>query len=1198
MSTTPQPQRLTSPGLDPESPSPSLQSPGLASRDLTPEQLARALGVHTPTPEQSQVISHPLSPVLVVAGAGSGKTATMSQRVVYLVASGQVRPEQVLGLTFTRKATAELDQRVATRLSQLAASGLLEGQAQEAPEPTIATYNSFAGSIVRDHGLRIGAAPDSVLITEARAWQIASGLVESCTEPLPLDKAGSATSLVLRLDAALSENLLSVPQAQEQLADLEELFTALAGVRGLKSIIGKAPGNLRTQRQMLGLVQAYRDHKRRHNLLDFGDQVALACRVCEEVPEAVHALRAQYPAVLLDEFQDTSVAQLRLLSALFAGSGVTAVGDPNQAIYGWRGASAGALDTFHARFNPAGTAAVAAGGPAATHTPVLQLSTAWRNDRRILQAANVTSGPLRHHQPQAGDPRTEHIPVQELVERPAGTGLADGLVAGAFLQDPLQEAEHIARFLDERWGPTAQMAVLCRTREQLGPVAQALEAHGLPYEVVGLGGMLSVPEVADVRALLTVAADPERGDRLVRLLTGRQIGASDLQALHRLSRSLLRRTSHSPGWQPDSEEAEHPLLAEAVEHLTRLDEQEQPPTAPGLSEPGRRAAVALGRAVRRARRALGLPLPEQVVLAERALGLDIEVTARVGNPLGRRALDAFRATAEQFTADMEAPTLTGFLQWLDTAEEREAGFAAPEVEPEPGAVQVLTVHASKGLEWDTVCVCGLDEQVFPSYRAKPTDDLTLVTSGWMTSAEELPHPLRADADTLPPFTLGGMEPAAEQAADLKQELAVYREALGRHSLAEERRLAYVAFTRARHDLLLTGSHLAKGASSPRPVSRFLAELRRRELVTPYGDGWTEPDPQALNPLVASQATGTWPHETSPDTREGRLQQARLQAAQLVRQARTRPAETGPAGTPGTGLPEAGPLGTGLPDAGLSGAALPGSNRATVEAPAPAPRVARWCTEATPSGARRPGSGLTDTDAATAGAPAPDLRVARWCTEAALLLAERSQLAQEVPQVRLPAHLAATKVDDLRERPDELALALRRPLPPRPSPSSRLGTVFHEAVAQRLAAQAGLLSLQEAGAPPTLSPADRQQVESWLQVVESLPLLEGYVLAHTEKELETTLAGVTLRCRLDAVFKQVDGGGWLIVDWKTGRQEVPVEQLSVYVHAWARAQEVEPESVRAAYVYVAQAEPSRQVRELSAQQLVPLEELTRALSLSG
>ena len=157
-------------------------TPTTGSRELTPQALAAALGIHTPTQEQARVIAHRLSPLLVVAGAGSGKTATMAQRVVHLVATGQVRPDQILGLTFTRKATAELDQRVASRLAGLSAAGLLPStapdddsgaggaaDATDVGEPMIATYNSFAGTLVRDHGLRIGVDPDSTLITQARS---------------------------------------------------------------------------------------------------------------------------------------------------------------------------------------------------------------------------------------------------------------------------------------------------------------------------------------------------------------------------------------------------------------------------------------------------------------------------------------------------------------------------------------------------------------------------------------------------------------------------------------------------------------------------------------------------------------------------------------------------------------------------------------------------------------------------------------------------------------------------------------------------------------------------------------------------------------------------------------------------------------------------------------------------------------------
>ena len=390
----------------------------------SPERLAEILGMPLPTPEQARIIAHPLAPLLVVAGAGSGKTATMSQRVVHLVAGGQVRPDQILGLTFTRKATAELEQRVRTRLAQLAVSGLPGlPELDEEAGPTISTYNAFAGSLVRDHGLRLGIDPDSTLITEARAWQIATRIVEGRTEPLPLDRPGAAASALLALDGALSENLLTVDEAAEQLGELAALMEGIGSVRGCKTLVRGVPEALTTRLGMLDAVAAYRDYKLRHSLLDFGDQIALGCRIAEEVPDVAQSLRTQYPAVLLDEFQDTSVAQIRLLAALFSDSGVTAVGDPNQAIYGWRGASAGALDTFHEYFNPGGAAAAEnafnTGGADESRAPVLPLSTAWRNDRAILRAANVTSSPLRHHAPQPGDAEVARIPVDELHERVA-----------------------------------------------------------------------------------------------------------------------------------------------------------------------------------------------------------------------------------------------------------------------------------------------------------------------------------------------------------------------------------------------------------------------------------------------------------------------------------------------------------------------------------------------------------------------------------------------------------------------------------------------------------------------------------------------------------------------------------------------------------------------------------------------------------
>ena len=669
--------------------------------------------------------------------------------------------------------------------------------------------------------------------------------------------------------------------------------------------------------------------------------------------------------------------------------------------------------------------------------------------------------------------------------------------------------------------------------------------------------MLSVPEVADVRAALTVAADPERGDRLLRLLTGAGIGAADLRALAALARAQVRSARAQAGDgrdQAEREQPDAPLLSEAIETLARWEETGRPPRtaasgdaeaggvaeagrvagaggvtgtgagAPGpadvgLSEAGRRAAVGLARSLRRVRAGLGLALPDLVMLTEQALGLDVELDARVGNPLGRRAVDRFREAAEQFTAEMESPTLAGFLDWLEAAEEHEDGMEAPHVEPEPGAVQLLTIHAAKGLEWDTVAVAGLVEQVFPSYRQQPKEDRTLADKGWMTRPEEFPHPLRADAATLPPFTLGMWDTAGWDAEALKEAWGEYTLALGRHTLAEERRLAYVAFTRARHELLLTGSHLAKAAAKPRPMARFLDELVRRELVRPYGPGWQNYDEDQPNPLAGGGTTGTWP-PPEPTGIRGEHREARRRAAHDVAAA------------------------------GRAGAAPEAST---------------------------------------------DPTVARWVAEAELLLAERARRRDQPPSVHLPDHLAATRIDELRADRDRFALDLRRPLPPEPRPELRLGTVFHDAIALRLGGQGQLLTLEQAGVPDALTPRQRKQLERWLEIAERLPLLDGCLLQDTEVELELALESLTVRCRLDAVFRD-PGGAWLIVDWKTGRRRVPVDQLSIYVHALAASRGVETDAVRAAYVYVDRDDGL--VDELSAADLLPLSEIEDALRAEG
>lgn len=1132
---------------------------------LTPAQLFTALGEkHMPTDQQEKVITAPLKPTLVVAGAGSGKTATMSARVTYLVASGQVDPSQVLGLTFTRKATHELRERIENRLGQLyrypgwtsSSSNDTQELTAVAGEATVATYNSFAGALVREWGLEVGLETDTAVLTPASSWQIMYELMENWGQEFeePFSSLDSATELALQVANSLNENLLSVDEARELMADLGQNLKDLRSVRGAaKAIDAKSLPAMTKRIQVLDLVERYIDYKRENSLVDFGDQVALACRIVTDErvgPRVIAQYRDRFKAVLLDEFQDTSVAQTILLSSLFAGCGVVAVGDPNQAIYGWRGASSAALGQFHRHFsNGAG--------------PVLQLSTAWRNDPQILQAANRISDPLR---------ASGQVKVEKLVKRP-GVGDERGKVWAARVQDGLAEAELIAKFLAQRWSPSKSMAVLCRTRSQFTPIVAALIERGIPVEVVGLGGLLDVPEVADVRALMSVALDPTSADRLMRLIDLVGIDAADLDVVWSFARELVNARASA------GQSSAEPLLAEALSEIVvnfGAFEAFCKKYACALSPAGLYQAKRLGRILQEANGAANLELVDFISWAERALGLDVEAAARVDvNEVGARALAALRAQATSFKSQNPEAGAQVFLGWLNAAQDQERGLELPEVEPAPGAVQVLTVHASKGLEWDIVVVPGLVEANFPSYRSRPKEDYTVLANSWITQVSEFPHTLRRDYDSLPPCPFIGLSPQAGKDAILAAG-EEYRSELGKWEVAEERRLAYVAYTRARSQLLLTTSHYAALSKTPKMTSRFLKELERSQMVQFLADD--ERDDDLSNRALDQSSVSVWPHQLDA-------------LASLEEPGVAEPSVAGPdgvgagGGAASTGDAAAGGGGVGkgtahdgaglsavAPDQAAPGQAVPGKQAGLSLRLRAAALVsaAGGCQGAGSEEALQIPEGL-----------APQLD--DWWRQARLLLQERQIRQENGQEIVLPSHLAATAMAKVGK--EDFIMSLRRPLPPPPSKAARLGTAFHEEMSQRLNSEGTLLSLAEAGSD-RLSPADRKQVNDWLDNVADLEILQGYSPYATEIDQEIRLAGFNVRCRIDAVFKAVEKGRaqWLIVDWKTGGQRVRVDQLSLYVHAWAASQGVDISQVRAAYVYV----QDGHVDELRPRQIIGLD----------
>jgi DNA helicase-2/ATP-dependent DNA helicase PcrA len=794
--------------------------------------IAAALGLPVPTQQQQAVIEAPLAPALVVAGAGSGKTETMANRVLWLLANGHVQPSQVLGLTFTRKAAGELLVRIRRRIEQLADAGLTAEDHDPFQAPSVSTYNSFANSIFRDNAMLVGREGDGAVLGEAGAWQLARATVTRSRDPrLPeLDKnLDPVTNAVLGLSRAIAENIAEPEEVRRFARRFAAIGELPAGGRGAYVAVDGMVSAVAALDVLVDLVGEYEAAKLTRSAVEYSDQVALALQTLRKRPAVAAELRDRYRVVLLDEYQDTSVVQTWLLAELFAGHPVMAVGDPNQSIYGWRGASASNLEQFGSQFG-------AVGRPFA-------LATSWRNGHRILDAANALVAPLS---------LVSRVPVEQLTAGPKATAVP---VEVRFEEHLEAEADAVAVWFAERLAvpepPSA--ALLFRARKTQPYFLRALKKRGVKYHVLGLGGLLAEPEIADLVSMLSVLSNPGAGLELIRVLAGSRwrIGVQDLHALNRLA-SWLRDRDHAQQVYADEvkermrsslTEGEGGSIVDALDFLATAREGHT--ALAHFSEVGLTRLRDAGQVVAQLRARAALSLPDLVSLVEQELRLDIEVVANEDRPLGGAPMEALFDAIDGYLALDDESTrvgseLNGFLAWLRAAEEREDLTPRPE-DPEPGTVQILTIHGAKGLEWDLVAVPRLVADELPM---KPIDG----TNGWLAFGQ-LPWPFRGDAADLPVYQWE----SATTRKELLDNRDTFKAAVGQRAHDEERRLVYVAVTRARHELLLSGSFWATQIKYREP-SMFLRDLAMAGVI----DELPAAPVSADNPLGGDLEWIAWP----------------------------------------------------------------------------------------------------------------------------------------------------------------------------------------------------------------------------------------------------------------------------------------------------------------------------------------------------
>ena len=808
-----------------------------------------------PTAEQIPIIESPLAPAVVIAGAGSGKTETMSQRVLFLVANSIITPNQLLGLTFTRKAAGELAKRVKHRLRQLKKAGLLPDHLDES-ELTISTYHSYAGKVLADHAIRIGIDADADPIGEAAAWQIAFEEVTRFSgNDLPINgSTASVVQEVMDLSTGLAENDRS---AEEIIDYTQKLLSQISQFSDRQTVpVVEFKEELKQRLAILPIVAAF-DHRRKESgLLTFNDHMSIAARLVSQSKESHNddigeIERGKYKVVLLDEYQDTSFNQIKFLSNLYGNNHpVTAVGDPNQAIYGWRSASSETLDTFSQSFN--------------SKALRFNLLTTWRNDHAVLDLANVVI-----------DQISTEKQIAKLTARP---NAKTGEVICAVYETQAQEGSEIAAYFATKWfekerenlpaDKKSTFAVLVRSRSQIDLIQSAFNELNIPTDVVGVGGLINTPEVADIIALLRTLTMPESGTALMRLLTGPHLnlGARDLMALGSFTKAFARDNDFSRGAQlkqaleedievvATADEFATGSIIESLEQLLILTPAQlnKYQKTPEFSAEGLARLRKFSLSLRSLRRNLNGSITEAIIEASEFLSLDTEVLVRDGWQNGRRNIDRFLDEAARFQKN--GGSLFNFLQWLKIAQDAEGGLKPAEVDVRSDAVQILTIHAAKGAEWDYVAIPGLAEKNFPNIGKK--------SDNWITNAGSIPVSMRGDYQQLPAINFDNFSTNK----NLKDGIESFSDQWKSRKAMEEMRLAYVAITRAKQGLICTTSHFRTGENAVAPSRLFQLFANALEGIPGGKVIADELIPDGINPMKENPITAYWPSQSKEVTK--------------------------------------------------------------------------------------------------------------------------------------------------------------------------------------------------------------------------------------------------------------------------------------------------------------------------------------------
>jgi DNA helicase II / ATP-dependent DNA helicase PcrA len=678
-------------------------------------------------PAQVEAVTHDQGPLLIVAGAGTGKTTVLTRRIAYLIATRRARPEEILALTFTDKAALEMEERV----DVLVPYGYADVR--------IATFHAFGDWLLREHALELGLTPafrvlnraEQVLFLRTRLFELPLAHFRPLGNPTRHLQAlaglfGRAKDEDVAPEAYLAHAAALEAEAAAHPEDAEQRDLAARTL------------------ELARTYAAYRDLMAREGFVDFGDQIYLALRLLRERPYVLASYQKRFRYVLVDEFQDTNHAQFELVKLLASRHrNVTVVGDDDQAIFRFRGASMSNILGFNATY------------PDARRVVLVQN---YRSGQRVLDVAYRL---IKYNNPERLE-QTQGIDKQlRAAEKRAGPEP----VYTAY-ETVTQEADAVARTIEDevkaRRRAYRDFAVLVRANADADPFLRSLNTHGIPWTFSGNQGLYGRAEVRLCIAFLRVIARPDDSVSLYYLAASEKIFAVPAVDLARCGAHADRRNR----WLFDV--------------LRGLDET--PELRAALSTEG---AQAIARLVKELERFMGLAaelgtgeLLYQLLADSGWLGR----MSRAGNAREEAEVQnvaRFFRRIQDATRVLPRDHVREFVKHLDALMEAGEDPAVAEADVDAPAVQVLTVHKAKGLEFPVVFVVGLVQGRFP----------------WPSRSDvlDLPDALLRDRPSSPDFRL-----------------------------QEERRLFYVAMTRAKEALHLTSAWDYGGRRTRKP-SQFVLE---------------------------------------------------------------------------------------------------------------------------------------------------------------------------------------------------------------------------------------------------------------------------------------------------------------------------------------------------------------------------------------